>query len=106
MENAQRVPDARVMLLLMANRLDGDIKKVSSGAWLHYLIKPDCLVSAYHVFADKEICTGEKGEANIIFLVPNIVKGLTVGQQIPVFEGAREVGLARVLEIFNLDIQS
>ncbi|WP_064745954.1 hypothetical protein ABU614_05290 [Lysobacter firmicutimachus] len=98
-----RAADARVRFELTGLGADGRRRRVLDGYRPHYRIRPDYHTSAQHRFLDAtEVLTGESAEAEVWLLTPEHYPGtLWVGRRLDISEGARPVGFATVLEVFN-----
>lgn len=98
-----RAADARVRFELTGLGADGRRRRVLDGYRPHYRIRPDYHTSAQHRFLDAaEVHSGESVEAEVWLLTPERYPGtLWVGRRLDISEGARPVGFATVLEVFN-----
>ncbi|MBL1224470.1 hypothetical protein [Enterococcus sp. BWR-S5] len=78
-----------------------------SGYRPDHLIKPDYLTCGRHTYYEKEwVALGETVLGTIKFIDPPSYRhSLEVGQRISFQEGARIVGYAKIIQIFNEDLK-
>ena len=68
-----------------------------------HAIRPDYHTSGLHEYLDREsVSPGETARGLITFLAPEqYPPTLPVGQDVPFYEGSRQIGVARITRILN-----
>lgn len=96
-------PDIEAIVFFLPTSEGGKARAVMSGYRPNHLVKEDYLTSGHHEYLDKQlVAPGESATAQIWFLAPEqYPHTMWVGANIPVQEGARLVGYAKVTKVFN-----
>jgi translation elongation factor EF-Tu-like GTPase len=96
-------PDIEAEVSFLPTSDGGRSTPARSGYRPIHLVLPDYLTSGHHEYKDKkEVLPGESAIAEIWFLSPDqYSKCMHVGTILPVQEGSRLIGHAKVLKIFN-----
>lgn len=102
-----RQPDVEAEVTFIPTAEEGRSTPAWSGYRPLHLVLPDCLTSGHHEYKNKEqVLPGESAITEIWFLAPDQhPKSLQVGKIIPVQEGSRLVGHAKILKILNEVLQ-
>jgi hypothetical protein len=96
-------PDIEAEVTFLGTAEGGRSTPFLSGYYPNHLVLPNYLTSGRHYYKDKDrVLPGESAITEIWFLSPDqYPHSMQVGTVIPVQEGSRLVGHAKVLKIYN-----